>query len=57
MTLFTKWIQTHRHNKPMRRDKLEFGDKQIHITIHKIDKQQGPTIPHWKLYSITCNNL
>ena len=38
------------------RDKLGVWDQQIHTTIDKIDKQQGPTIQHRELYSISCNN-
>ena len=29
----------------------------IALTIHTIDKQQGPTLYHRKLYSISCNSL
>ena len=25
--------------------------------MHKIDKQQGPTVEHRELYSISCNKL
>ena len=38
-------------------DKLGIWDQQIHTTIYKIDKQQGPTVQHNELYSISCNNL
>ena len=27
----------------------------LQINIYKIDKQQGPTIEHTELYSISCN--
>ena len=39
------------------RDKLEVWDQQIQTTIYKIDKQQGPTVYHRELYSISCNKL
>ena len=39
-----------------RRDKLGVWDQQIHPTIYKIDKQQGPTVQQRELYSISCNN-
>ena len=63
MNLHTK--QTHRHRKQAYgyqrgkggRDKLEVWDQQIHTTIYKTGKQQGPTVQHRELYSIFCNNL
>ena len=39
------------------RDKLGAWDQQIQTTIYKIDKQQGPTVQHKELYTISCNNL
>ena len=39
------------------RDKLGVWDQQIQITIYEIDKQQGPTVQHRELYSISCNKL
>ena len=39
------------------RDILGDWDQQIQTTIYKIDKQQGPTVQHRELYSISCNNL
>ena len=32
----------------------EFGIN-IHKTIYKIDRQQGPTVQHRELYSISCD--
>ena len=32
-------------------------DQQIHTTIYKTDKQQGPTVWHRELYSVSFNNL
>ena len=29
----------------------------MHVTIFNTDKQQGPTVQHRELYSISCNNL
>ena len=37
--------------------KLVVWDLQIQITIHKIGKQQGFTVQHRELYSVSCNNL
>ena len=31
--------------------------KQLSTTVYKIDEQQGPTVWHWELYSLFCNNL
>ena len=39
------------------REKLGVWDSQIQTTIYKIGKQQGPTVQHRELYSISCNNL
>ena len=40
-----------------RRDKLGVWDQHIQTTIYKIDKQQGPTVQHRELYSMSCNKL
>ena len=37
------------------KDKLGVSDWQIQTTAYKIDKQQGPTLQHRELYSISCN--
>ena len=37
------------------RNKLEVWDQQIQTTICKMGKQQGNTVQHRKLYSISCN--
>ena len=64
MNLFTKQKQIHRHRKQTYGyqrgkvgDKLGVWDEDIHTTIYKTDKQQGPTVGHRELYSISCNNL
>ena len=66
MNLFTKQKQTHRHRKQTYgyqvgkgggRDKLGVWDQQIHTTIYKVDKQQGPTVQYRELYSISYNKL
>ena len=60
----TKQKKTHRHRKHTwlpkgkgggERDKLGVWDQQIHNTAYKIDKQQGPTVQHRELYSISGN--
>ena len=38
-------------------DNLGVWDLQIHTTVYKIDKQQGFTVQHRELYSISCNNI
>ena len=38
-------------------DKLGVWDQQVQITVYKIDKQQGPTVQHGELYSISRNNI
>ena len=38
-------------------DKLGVWDQQIHTTVYKIDKEQGPTVEHRQLYSVSCNGL
>ena len=58
MNLFLKQKQNHRLRKETYgyqrekrgRDKLGIWDSQIHTTIYKIDKQQGPTVRHRELY-------
>ena len=65
MNLFTKQKQTHRHRNQIygyqrekgARDKLGVWDQQIQTTTYKKDKQQGPTVYHMELYSISCNNV
>ena len=37
-------------------DKLGAWNEHKHTTIYKIDNQQGPTVKHRELYSISCNN-
>ena len=63
MNLFTKQKQPHRLRKQIYgyqsgkvrgRDKLGVWDQQIHTTIYKIDNQQGPTVWHRHLDSISC---
>ena len=36
-------------------DKLGVWDQQIQATVYKIDKQQGPTVQHMELQSISCD--
>ena len=65
MNLLTKQKQTHRHRKQTYgyqrgrggKDKLGVWNQQIQTTIYKRDKQQGPTVEHRELYSVSCNNL
>ena len=63
MNLFMKQIDSDIENQLMvikrereqRRDKLGVWDQQIQTTIYKIEKQQGPTVKHRKLYPISCD--
>ena len=63
MNLFTKQNQNHRYRKQTygyqsrKGDKLGVWDQQIQTTIYKIDKQEGHTVEHRELYSISCNKL
>ena len=65
MNLFTKQKETHGHRKQTygyergkgEGNKLGVWDQQIQATIYKIDKQQGSTVQHRELYSISCNKL
>ena len=45
----------HQRGKGVGRDKLGVWSLQIQTTIYKTDKEQGPTIWHRELYSISCN--
>ena len=44
-------------NRKWERDQLGIWDEQIHTTVYKIDKQQGPTVQHRESYLISCNKL
>ena len=64
MNLFIKQKQIYRHRKQTYgyqrgkaegRDKLGVWDQEIQTIIYKINKQQGPTLQHRALYSISCN--
>ena len=37
-------------------NKLGVRDEQTDATIHKMEKEQGPTKQHRELYSLSCNN-
>ena len=60
-TEFIYGIETHRKQTNIvtkgerRRDKLGVWDQQIQTTMYKIGNQQGPTVWHGELYSISCN--
>ena len=61
--LFIKQKQTQRHRKhknlSLPKRKRRGGgihqDQQIQTTIYKMDKQQGPTVQHRELYSVSYN--
>ena len=66
MNLFPKQKQTQKHRKQTygyqrgkagEGDELGGWDQHIHATIYQIDNQQGPTIQHWELHSISCHNF
>ena len=38
------------------RDRLGDWDQQMQSILYKMDKQQGPTVEHRELYSISCDN-
>ena len=37
------------------RERLGVWDQQMQISIHRMDKQQGPTVQHRELYAISCD--
>ena len=62
MNLFPKQKETHRlqrqtygyqTGKGVGEGKLGVWDQQIQTTRYKIDKQQGPTVQHGELYSVS----
>ena len=65
INFLTKQKQTHRHRvqnyghqrgKDGEREKLGIWDYQIYTIKYKTD-EQGPTVQHRELYSISCNNI
>ena len=42
-------------SREYRRMGLGVGDQQMQTSIHRMGKQQGPTVQHWGLYSIACD--
>ena len=61
--LIMKQKQTHRHREQTcgcqgggcwEGDGVEVWDWQMQTTIYRMDKQQGPTVQHRELYSISC---
>ena len=69
MNIFTEWKQTHRQKKT-KKQKQAYGyqrgkegrDKlvvlhQTHTLLYKIDKQQGPTVQHRELDTVSYNKL
>ena len=64
MNLSTKQKQTHRHRQQTcgcqgrgewGREGLGVWDQQIRTIIGRMDKQQGRTVQHRELYSISCD--
>ena len=61
MNLSMKQKQAHRHREQTcgcqsgGRDELGFWDQQMQTTIYRMDKQQGPSVQHRELYSISCD--
>ena len=60
MNIPTKQKQSHRHREQTcgcqgkggwRREGLGVWDQQMQSSIHRMDKQQGPTVQHRELYS------
>ena len=48
-----KWKQTHGCQDSGRRDGLGVWDQQMQTSAYRMDKQQGPTVQHRGLYSIS----
>ena len=63
MNLFTKQKQTHRHRKQIyvcQREGInwDFGvNRYTLLFVCEIDKQEGPTLWHREIYSVSCTNL
>ena len=64
MNLSMKQKWTHRHREQTSGcqrgrgwgwDGLEVWDQQMQTIIYRMDKQQGPTVQHRGLYSISCD--
>ena len=64
MNISMKQKQTHRHREQtcgcqggeaQGRDGLGVWDQQMQTIIYKMDKQQGPTVQHEELYSVSCD--
>ena len=64
MNLSMKQKQTHRHREQtcdcqgggwLGREGLGVQDQQMQTIIYRMDKQQGPTVQHRELYSISCD--
>ena len=62
MNISMKQKQTHREQTcgcqgggGWEREGLGAWDQQMKVSIHRMDKQQGPTVQHRELYSIFCD--
>ena len=64
MNLTTKQKQTHRHREQSvvakgegrwGREGLGVWDEQMQPLVYRMDTQQGPTVEHRELYSISCD--
>ena len=64
MNLSMKQKQTHRHREQSCgcqggggwvREGLRVWDQQMQTSKYRMDKQQGPTVQHRELYSISCD--
>ena len=60
MNLSMKQKQTHRHREQTcgcqgGRDGLGVWDEQMQTNIYRMDKQQGPTVYHRELCSVSCD--
>ena len=62
MNLFTKQKQSHRGRKQpygfqggKGRDKLGDWDWSMQTITFRMDKQQGPNVQHWEMYSVSCD--
>ena len=64
MNLSMKQKQTHRHREQTcgcqeggvwERDGVGGWGQQLQTSTYRMDKQQGPTVEHRELYSISCD--
>ena len=41
----------------LKRDSWGIWDRYVHTAVFKMDNQQGPSVQHWELCSVSCGSL